>query len=739
MSAAASTDFSIRFNAETAKFQKDVDYAKKMLRGYAKEAIAANDATADFDTKLDQASKNLRSFGSGMLSVAGYVSAGMGTVVAASAMMVRQTADQAREIERMANVAQVSVEEIQAMSYAAKQYNINGDKMADILKDTNDKLGDFLETGGGEFADFFENIAPKVGITAQELSKLSSPEVLVAVKNAMDAANVPMKEQIFYLESIADEASALMPLLDDNGKQLYELTKRYQDLNVSMSEYDIEKFKQMDQKLEDVSLKLQKSFANAVVGAGDQIDWFTDKLTVAIDYWGSLFDSFADTPRTENGLVKRLSELRSELKDLKPERDEILESLKEYDNVDESKLLAYNVNPWGLSKNHLFNLNVDYAMVDREIKAKEAEMARLQEQYNRQRFGMNYGDQPKPKAMPQGDGLNAKQETELANLQRNGANRLDALDMQYASERDKLKLAHEQRLLDIEQLELSEVELKKRGYDSIEAMRLEYKERENEFYLTQQQEFEQRQEEAIQREIDAFARKEDEKTRKAEAAAKQRAATEQRLESQVFALKTQVAGQTLGLIADTAKQGSAIQKVAFAAQKLMAAYTVYQQGEIAAMAALAPPPIGLGPVAGATYAGTLRAMSAISAGMIMGQAIAGMAHSGISEIPREGTWLLDKGERVYTNDSARQIDSMYSAIMSMQYRMPSFSEVGYQQAAAQSSQPWTLIINEAQPGTVAEIDYEKRTIQTMLKDAQKSGDYFSYISQKMGSQIGGYK
>ncbi|ELO1825466.1 hypothetical protein QXB71_000652 [Vibrio cholerae] len=737
MSAAASTDFSIRFNAETAKFQKDVDYAKKMLRGYAKEAIAANDATADFDTKLDQASKNLRSFGSGMLSVAGYVSAGMGTVVAASAMMVRQTADQAREIERMANVAQVSVEEIQAMSYAAKQYNINGDKMADILKDTNDKLGDFLETGGGEFADFFENIAPKVGITAQELSKLSSPEVLVAVKNAMDAANVPMKEQIFYLESIADEASALMPLLDDNGKQLYELTKRYQDLNVSMSEYDIEKFKQMDQKLEDVSLKLQKSFANAVVGAGDQIDWFTDKLTVAIDYWGSLFDSFADTPRTENGLVKRLSELRSELKDLKPKRDEILESLKEYDNVDESSLPS--INPFGRSRNSLFNLNVDYAMVDREIKAKEAEMARLQEQYNRQRFGMNYGDQPKPKAMPQGDGLNAKDETELANLQRNGANRLDALDMQYASERDKLKLAHEQRLLDIEQLELSEVELKKRGYDSIEAMRLEYKERENEFYLTQQQEFEQRQEEAIQREIDAFARKEDEKTRKAEAAAKQRTATEQRFESQLLSMKMQVAGETLGLIAETAKQGSALQKAAFAAQKLMSAYTVIQQGEVAAAAALTLPPVGLGPVAGLSYANTIRAMSKISAGMIMGQAIAGMAHSGISEIPREGTWLLDKGERVYTNDSARQIDSMYSAIMAMQYRMPSFSELGYQQAATQSSQPWTVIINEAQPGTVAEIDYEKRTIQTMLKDAQKSGDYFSYISQKMGSQIGGYK
>ncbi|PNG62223.1 hypothetical protein TI06_23570, partial [Vibrio vulnificus] len=77
----------------------------------------------------------------------------------------------------------------------------------------------------------------------------------------------------FYLESIASDSSALAPLLENNGKRLYEMTQHFQDLNVAMSEYDIEKFKQMDQKLEDISLKLQKSFAIAVVGASDQIDW----------------------------------------------------------------------------------------------------------------------------------------------------------------------------------------------------------------------------------------------------------------------------------------------------------------------------------------------------------------------------------------------------------------------------------------------------------------------------------
>ena len=48
------------------------------------------------------------------------------------------------------------------------------------------------------------------------------------------------------------------------------------------------------------------------------------------------------------------------------------------------------------------------------------------------------------------------------------------------------------------------------------------------------------------------------------------------------------------------------------------------------------------------------AITGISAGM------AGMAHSGIDAIPNEGTWLLDKGERVYTNQSANRIDEMYA-------------------------------------------------------------------------------
>lgn len=98
-------DFNIRFNADSAKFQKDVDYAKKMLRGYTKEANAANDATADFDTKLKVAGTNIKDMGANTLKVTGMIAAGVGTLTAATTYMVRQSAQQAREIERMATVA----------------------------------------------------------------------------------------------------------------------------------------------------------------------------------------------------------------------------------------------------------------------------------------------------------------------------------------------------------------------------------------------------------------------------------------------------------------------------------------------------------------------------------------------------------------------------------------------------------------------------------------------------------
>ena len=53
-----------------------------------------------------------------------------------------------------------------------------------------------------------------------------------------------------------------------------------------------------------------------------------------------------------------------------------------------------------------------------------------------------------------------------------------------------------------------------------------------------------------------------------------------------------------------------------------------------------------------------RGIGYASVGLIASQTIAGMAHDGIDNIPKEGTWLLDKGERVVDSRTNADLKGM---------------------------------------------------------------------------------
>lgn len=189
-------------------------------------------------------------------------------VTASFAVMASSAVNSAKELDAQAKLAGVTVEEFQALSYAYGQFNISQEKFADISKDVQDKVGDFLATGAGPFKDFFEQVAPKVGLTADALKNLSSSEVLIAVKKAMDDANVSAKEQVFYMESLANDATLLIPALENNGKVVNDLAQEYRDLNLAISETDVTKVKELSDemaRLEAAGQKLKFSLASAFV------------------------------------------------------------------------------------------------------------------------------------------------------------------------------------------------------------------------------------------------------------------------------------------------------------------------------------------------------------------------------------------------------------------------------------------------------------------------------------------
>ena len=100
-----------------------------------------------------------------------------------------------------------------------------------------------------------------------------------------------------------------------------------------------------------------------------------------------------------------------------------------------------------------------------------------------------------------------------------------------------------------------------------------------------------------------------------------------------------------GSIADmfkaTAGESSAAYKAMFLTSKAAAIAQAIISTEVAADKALE-----LGPILGIEASSMVRGLGYASVGMIAAQTITGMAHSGIDNIPREGTWLLDRGERV---------------------------------------------------------------------------------------------
>lgn len=100
-------------------------------------------------------------------------------------------------------------------------------------------------------------------------------------------------------------------------------------------------------------------------------------------------------------------------------------------------------------------------------------------------------------------------------------------------------------------------------------------------------------------------------------------------------------GSIADMFKQTAGESSAAYKVMFLASRAAA----IAQATISTLVA-ANKARELGEPMGEIAAATVMGLGMANVGLIASQTISGMAHSGIDNIPREGTWLLDKGERV---------------------------------------------------------------------------------------------
>ncbi|MCH7291020.1 phage tail protein [Acinetobacter sp. ANC 3926] len=206
------------------------------------------------------------------------ITAAVGTAMIGLANLTNQVGEASKELENQARLANATTTEFQEWAFAAKKVSVEQDKLSDVMKDVNDKFGDFMQTGGGEMADFFEKIAPKVGVTAKEFQGLSGPQILEKYYQTLQKANVSQAEMTFYMESLADDATLLAPLLENNSDKLKDFSQQAHDLGLVMDEQAIRATKEFSSALGIIQATMQGVLNNMAAQAAPILTELANKF-----------------------------------------------------------------------------------------------------------------------------------------------------------------------------------------------------------------------------------------------------------------------------------------------------------------------------------------------------------------------------------------------------------------------------------------------------------------------------
>ncbi len=325
--------------ARDKEFTQAMERSQRRVERFAKQSQKNLGKTGRAFDALGSAARKL-----------GPVLAGVFTV-----QRISQAADMAVQIGQLSQVANASTTEFQKFAAAARTVGIEQDKAADILKDMTDRVGDFLATGGGPMKDFFENVAPLVGVTAENFRGLSGPEALGLFVKTLQDAGASQQDFTFYLEAMASDATALLPLLKDKSEGFRVLGEQAEQAGRIMDQETITRMTELRNRSQELSDQLDAALANALYNVTEELGvlatWVEQYGAPALEKMiglaaagASVFNTMADAYNaltgqgelegivdmtTVNELTDQLGSLRAQRGELQREVKRLLDGLPE--------------------------------------------------------------------------------------------------------------------------------------------------------------------------------------------------------------------------------------------------------------------------------------------------------------------------------------------------------------------------------------------------------------------------
>ena len=233
------------------------------FRNLENQANQTNTAVGQLETGSQRLSSSMRGLSgatSNLISFLPSLGTAFGLAAAGLLALLTNAGSFRSELVRLADLSNTSVPEFQRISSAFKTLNIDMDKTADILKDVNDKVGDFVLTGGGEFKTIFEKVIKPLGKTREELTKLGPEGILLLVAEGLETIGANGQETTFILEALANDATLLVPLLNDNGQALKEISLAIEEKGLLLTESEVEALRIANKQLSEIEVTVTNIF-----------------------------------------------------------------------------------------------------------------------------------------------------------------------------------------------------------------------------------------------------------------------------------------------------------------------------------------------------------------------------------------------------------------------------------------------------------------------------------------------
>lgn len=253
----------VRIEATTAQLRQELSRAETSVSqtsGQIDNSLKQIDAA--FDRVEAHSSVLHRAVSTAFVGV-GVAAAG---AFAGLVALTTRTLDYAQEMQNLSALSNTSVEDFQRLAAGARTVGVDQEKLADIFKDTTDRVGEFLSRGGGEMQDFFKEIAPQVGVTAESFKNLSGPQALQLYYDSLENAGASQQQITSYMEQMADEATALVPLLKNGGEGFKDIGDQALAAGAVLSGLDISRMIDVNQSIKGLQTSWEGASRQLVTG-----------------------------------------------------------------------------------------------------------------------------------------------------------------------------------------------------------------------------------------------------------------------------------------------------------------------------------------------------------------------------------------------------------------------------------------------------------------------------------------